>query len=120
MDYKSLLTIVILILISSQLWNIIWDIGKGSVYILLLLVVLTYLEPTTGEKIKEFIKKIINLDFSFVTNIFSSISIFILSLFNKLPKFNNINAEETTIIPSTSELSKSDKPILSNPSTTVL
>jgi len=89
MDYKFIVTIIILILISNQLWNIAWDIGKGGFYILLLLIILTYLDPTTGEKTKEFIKKIINFDFSFITNIMSSISFFILSVFNKLPKNND-------------------------------
>jgi hypothetical protein len=90
MDYKTLLTIFILILISSQLWNIIWDIGKGALYIVILLLALTYLEPTSGDKIKDFLKKIINLDFSFITSILSSISKIILTIFNKLPKIDNI------------------------------
>jgi hypothetical protein len=88
MDYKTLLTIFILILISSQLWNIIWDIGKGALYVVILLLALTYLDPSSGDKIKEFINKIINLDFSFVTTILSSVSKFILGAFNKLPKLD--------------------------------
>jgi len=89
MDYKTLLTIFILILMSSQLWNIIWDIGKGGFYIVILLLSLTYIEPSSVNKIKEFINKILNLDFSFVINILSTISKFILIIFNKLPKIEN-------------------------------
>ena len=90
MDYKTLLTIFILILISSQLWNIIWDIGKGALYIVILLLVLTYLEPSTGDKVLDFFKKIINLDFSFITKILSTIARFILNTFNKLPVLDKI------------------------------
>jgi hypothetical protein len=96
MDYKTLLTIFILILISSQLWNIIWDIGKGAIYVVILLLVLTYLDPNSSEKIKEFINKIINFDFSFIINILSNISRFILGLFNKLPNLNSVNSETKT------------------------
>ena len=89
MDYKILLTIFILVLMSNQLWNIIWDIGKGGFYIVVLLLALTYLEPSSVDKIKKFIRKIINLDFSFVINILSKISKFILIIFNKFPKMKN-------------------------------
>jgi hypothetical protein len=43
MDYKILLTIFILVLMSNQLWHIIWAIGKGGFYLVVLLLVLTYL-----------------------------------------------------------------------------
>lgn len=96
MDYKTLLTIVILILISSQLWNIIWDIGKGALYIVILLLALTYLDPNSGDMIKNFIRKLINLDFSFVPNLLSTVSKFVLGVFNKLPKFDAIQEEIKT------------------------
>lgn len=95
MDYKILLTIFILVLMSNQLWNIIWDIGKGGFYIVVLLLALTYLEPSSVDKIKKFIRKIINLDFSFVINILSKISKFILIIFNKFPKMKNKTEDKT-------------------------
>ena len=95
MDYKILLTIFILVLMSNQLWHIIWAIGKGGFYLVVLLLVLTYLEPSSVDKIKNFIKKIINLDFSFVINILSKISKFILIIFNKIPKMKNKTEDKT-------------------------
>jgi hypothetical protein len=98
MDKKSLLIIVILILISSQLWNILWDIGKSALYIVILLLSLTYLSPTIAEDVRTVLKKIIALDYSLVSNTLSYISGFLLSAFGKLPKnITNLIQEESII-----------------------
>jgi len=95
MDKKSLLIIVILILISSQLWNILWDIGKSALYIVILLLALTYLSPDIAEEFRTVLKKIINLDYSLISNSLSYISGFLLAAFGKLPKnIKNLIQEE--------------------------
>lgn len=67
MDRKTLITIFVLFLISSQLWSMVWDIGKGVIYILLLIFALSYLNPSVADEMKNIFKKIISLDFSFAT-----------------------------------------------------
>jgi hypothetical protein len=93
MNQNTLITIVVLILVSSQLWNIIWDVGKAAVYIIILLLVLSYINPEMATNIKEYIKRMINLDTSLVTNSLSSISGFILNVFNKIKNIQPANSQ---------------------------
>jgi hypothetical protein len=84
MDQKSLLIILFLILISSYLWNIIWDIGKASLYIVVILLVLTYISPDTADIIKDYGKRLLNLDTKVISELLSTISKFVFNIF----KFN--------------------------------
>ena len=84
MDQKSLLLILFLILISSYLWNILWDIGKGSVYVIVILLVLTYINPDTANIIKEYGNRLLNLDTKVISDFLSTVSKFIFNIF----KFN--------------------------------
>jgi hypothetical protein len=83
MDKNTLLLIFILFLLSSQLLSITWDIGKASVYIVIILLILNSISPETATIIKNIFSRIINLDFSLITSALSTISKFILSLFFK-------------------------------------
>ena len=40
-DQRTIIAIIVLILISSQLWTIAWDIGKAALYIVILLLILS-------------------------------------------------------------------------------
>lgn len=83
MDKNTLLLIFILFLLSSQLLSITWDIGKASVYIVIILLILNSISPETATTIKNIFSRIINLDFSLITSLLSTVSKFILSLFFK-------------------------------------
>jgi hypothetical protein len=83
MDKNTLLLIFILFLLSSQLLSITWDIGKASVYIVIILLILNSISPETATTIKNIFSRIINLDFSLITSGLSTVSKFILSLFFK-------------------------------------
>ena len=83
MDKNTLLLIFILFLLSSQLLSITWDIGKASLYIVIILLILNSISPETATIIKNIFSRIINLDFSLITGALSTISKFILSLFFK-------------------------------------
>jgi len=81
MDKNTLLFIFILFLLSSQLLNISWDIGKGSIYIVITLLVLNTISPDTSDLIKSILIRIINFDTSIFKDILSLISKFFIGLF---------------------------------------
>ena len=83
MDKNTLLLIFILFLLSSQLLSITWDIGKASLYIVIILLILNSISPETATIIKNMFSRIINLDSSLITGTLSTISKFILGLFFK-------------------------------------
>ena len=83
MDKNTLLLIFILFLLSSQLLSITWDIGKASLYIVIILLILNSISPETATIIKNIFSRIINLDFSLITSALSTVSKFILGLFMK-------------------------------------
>jgi hypothetical protein len=102
MDRKTLITIFVLFLISSQLWSMLWDIGKGVIYILLLIFALSYLNPSVADEMKNIFKKIISLDFSFATKYITTGAKYIGDfLRNKIsPKQKDlIPQEQTNLIP---------------------
>lgn len=96
MDQKTLFVIFILILISSQLWNIFWDMGKSALYLVILLLVLTYINPDTANTIKGYGQRLLGLDSKLITDFLSTISTFILGIFGKSPKI--ILTESDTIL----------------------
>jgi hypothetical protein len=96
MDQKTLLVIFILILISSQLWNILWDMGKSALYLVIFLLVLTYIDPTSADTIKKYGQRLLGLDPKLITDFLSSSSKFIFGVFGKTPTI--IFAESEIII----------------------
>jgi hypothetical protein len=85
MDQKTLLVIFLLILVSTQLWNIIWDIGKAALYLIIILLVLTYIDPDTAKTIKGYGQRILGLDSKLITESLSNASKFILGIFGQTP-----------------------------------
>jgi hypothetical protein len=94
MEQNTLIIIVILILLSSQLWNILWDIGKGLLYIIFLILILNYINPVMAENIKDFVKRIFNFDMTIFKDFFYKLSDFILKTFGKniINKIENSNS----------------------------
>jgi hypothetical protein len=97
MDRKTLITIFVLFLISSQLWSMVWDIGKGVIYILLLIFALNYLNPAVADEMKNIFKKIVSLDFSFATKYITSGSKYIGDFLRN--KISQEQKEETKQVP---------------------
>jgi len=93
MSKNTLLLLFIIALFSSQLWNITWNIGTSAFYLIIIIIILNYLNPDSGAVVQENATKIINLDFSLIKYIFSSISKFILSLFTTYKKNTNTNPD---------------------------
>lgn len=82
MDKNTLLLLFVLALLSSQLWNMTWNIGLSAFYLIIIIIGLNYISPDSSMIIKDNITKIINLDFSLFKDLFSYISKFILSIFS--------------------------------------
>jgi predicted Co/Zn/Cd cation transporter (cation efflux family) len=70
MNINTMLVIIIIILFSSKLW----DIGKGLLYILILLQVLKYINIPLGNSIKNLTNNIINYNPKKIKQDVSSIS----------------------------------------------
>jgi hypothetical protein len=70
MDKNTMLVIILLILFSSKLW----DIGKGLLYILILIQVLKYVNIPLGNSIKKLTNNIINYNPDKIKQDVSSIS----------------------------------------------
>lgn len=115
MEQKTLFVIFILILISSQLWTIIWDIGKAAFYLVILLLVITYVDPDTAEVIRNYGKRILGLDTNLITDSLSGLSKFIFGIVGKQPnkileKSNKILTETTSEIFGKQEMNQEMKP----------
>jgi hypothetical protein len=67
MDQNTLFTIVIFFLLSNQLWNIFWDIGKALFYIVCVLIGLKVIKPELSIQVQNYIERIIRLDNSLVS-----------------------------------------------------
>ena len=96
MSKNTLLLLFIIALFSSQLWGITWNIGTSAFYLIIIIIILNYLNPDSGAVVQENATKIINLDFSLIKYIFSSISKFILSLFTTYKKNTNDDTNPDT------------------------
>jgi hypothetical protein len=79
MDKNTMLVIILLILFSSKLW----DIGKGLLYILILIQVLKYVNIPLGNSIKKLTNNIINYNPDKIKQDVSSISKNILTTTDK-------------------------------------
>jgi hypothetical protein len=84
---ETILIILILFMFSSKILDIVLDIGKSLIYLILIIYGVNYLNPILGKKIKEIINDFINIDSDsyFIKDILSKISTNIL---------NSINSEE--------------------------
>lgn len=70
MDKNSLILIFVFFLLSNQLYNIVWEISKSLVYILVTIIGLNYLNPELSKKLKKYLINFINLDKTFIlTNV---------------------------------------------------
>ncbi len=61
-DKGTILIVVILFMFSSKLLDIVWDIGKALIYIIVIIYCLNFLNPNIADKIKEIINDFINFD----------------------------------------------------------
>jgi hypothetical protein len=80
MDKNVLLLCILLFFLSSQLLTITWDIGKASIYIIVILLILNTINPTIAEMIKTFFKRMLNLDTSLITDGVAQSSSFLLDI----------------------------------------
>jgi len=80
---STILIVVVLFMFSSKLLDIVWDIGKALLYIILIIYCLNYLNPDIANKIKEIINDFINFDTggNILNNMVSRISSTILNMF---------------------------------------
>jgi hypothetical protein len=74
MDQKLIIIILVIFLLTSNFSEIFKTIIKGVIYILLLLLVLKFINPSIEKKAKENISKIINSDEGIFINTFSVIA----------------------------------------------
>jgi len=67
MKQNTLFTIVIFFLLSKQLWNIFWDIGKALFYIVCVVIGLKVVNPELSSEVQNYVERIIRLDNSLVS-----------------------------------------------------
>lgn len=93
-----ILLIFILIMFSSKLWNITFDILKSFIYVILIIYFVSLFDKSIAETIKKFINNFYNIESedNFLRIILSKISSFILGIFKsnnkqiyELPDGNN-------------------------------
>ena len=80
MDKNVLLLCILLFFLSSQLLTITWDIGKASIYIIVILLILNTVNPAIAEMIKTLFKRMLNLDTSLITDGVAKSSSFLLDI----------------------------------------
>ncbi len=86
-DKSTILIVAVLFMFSSKLLDIVWDIGKALIYIIVIVYCLNYINPDIANKIKEIINDFINFDTNgnIFKDIISRMSSTMLNLF-KPPK----------------------------------
>lgn len=84
MDKKSLITIFVFFLLSNQLYNIVWEIGKAIFYIVIIIFGLNYLNPNLSDSLKKYIINFINLDKTFIKTILGTINNQAKNIFNNI------------------------------------
>jgi predicted membrane protein len=94
MDKNLLLLIFFLFLVSSQLWNMSWTILMAGSYIIGILLILNNISPDASSSVKDIITRMINLDFSLLTDFLKVVSKIILSFFKGF-NYSNINIQKT-------------------------
>jgi hypothetical protein len=93
MDKNLLLLIFFLFLVSSQLWNMSWTILMAGSYIIGILLILNNISPDASSSVKDIITRMINLDFSLLTDFLKVVSKIILSFFKGF-NYSNINIQQ--------------------------
>lgn len=74
MDKKSLITVFVFFLLSNQLYNIVWEIGKSVFYIVLVIFGLNYLNPELSDTLKNYLTNFINLDKTFIKTLLGTVN----------------------------------------------
>jgi hypothetical protein len=93
MDKNLLLLIFFLFLVSSQLWNMSWTILMAGSYIIGILLILNNISPDASSSVKDIITRMINLDFTLLTDFLKVVSKIILSFFKGF-NYSNINIQQ--------------------------
>jgi len=62
LDKSSLLIIVLLFMFSSKLWDIAWDIGKSLLYIIIIIYLISFVNPDLADNIKNIIHDFTNVN----------------------------------------------------------
>ena len=93
MDKNLLLLIFFLFLVSSQLWNMSWTILMAGSYIIGILLILNNISPDASSSVKDIITRMINLDFTLLTDFLKVVSKIILSFFKGF-NYSNINIQK--------------------------
>ena len=84
MDKNTLITIFVFFLLSNQLYNIVWEIGKSIFYIVLIIIGLSYINPGLSETLKKYLVNFINLDKTFVKTMLGTINNQAKNIFNNI------------------------------------
>lgn len=93
MDKNALITIFVFFLLSNQLYNIVWEIGKSLFYIVLIIVGLSYINPSLSETLKKYLVNFINLDKTFVKTMLGTFNNQAKNILNNI-KPTNIKSKE--------------------------
>lgn len=96
-----ILLIFILIMFSSKLWNITFDIIKSFIYVILIIYFISLFDKSIAESIKKFINNFYNIESenNFLRIILSKFSGFILSIFKSNNKVINKNGDYNNELP---------------------
>ena len=128
MNKGTILIIILLFMFSTKILDVVWDIGKALLYIIVLVNILTYLNPQLAIKIKEIINDFINLDSknNFFIDSISKISFMLLNYFKptnlisseynltNIGEQTNSIGEQTNSIGEQTTVSQSTQPIKAN------
>lgn len=93
MDKNTLFIIIIFFLISNRLFKVLWDVIRGILYLLILLIGLKSLNKDLFIQVKCIVKKLLSLDLNLMMDILSNGSKKILNMVgannNKIKKNQN-------------------------------
>jgi len=94
----TIIIIIILFMISSNIRDITWNIGKSLLYIICILYLINYLNPIIANQIKEIIVDFINIgsESNFIKDVISNGSLIIMNLFRYLFNSKNNNIKSNT------------------------
>jgi len=96
MDQRFIIIILVIFLLTNNFSKIFKDIIKGFIYILLLLAVLKFINPSIEKKIKEILLNIINSEQGIFTNIFSTCAVYLKKFINTSIKDDEQNQKLDT------------------------
>jgi hypothetical protein len=92
----NILIILLLVLFSSKVWDLIWDISKSILWIIIILYGLNYFNPTLGVKLKSIITDLIGTgtENKFIKDLLSNISKHILDILKSKEQNQNLEHED--------------------------